>query len=393
METYALKRVDAATTICEGLRGEIITRGIPASKLTVIPNAVNIEDFSVGGARDAALVAQLGLEGQAVLGFIGSFYAYEGLDVLLKALPAMLAAKPDIRVLLVGGGPQDAALKAQARELGIERQVIFAGRVPHGEVQRYYDLIDVLVYPRLKMRLTDLVTPLKPLEAMAQGKLVAASDVGGHRELIEDGQTGTLFAPDSPAAIADALAQLLDNRGIWAERRRIARIFVETHRNCDCCAAPADRAADRDDILAATGRTELDDMDDSSDNPGQAVSSALLRVLRPALPAVIGAAVLTFLFAAVMPMSWVAGIGWNLYLDRLSDYFVPPVGDAARLLLAFGMASIASMIAGLVALLIAQPDAAGLSSLRARFRRASDADVAEDDDRETDFSARRRRVD
>ncbi len=134
-------------------------------------------------------------------------------------------------------------------------------------------------------------------------------------------------------------------------------------------------------------------MDDSSDNPGQAVSSALLRVLRPALPAVIGAAVLTFLFAAVMPMSWVAGIGWNLYLDRLSDYFVPPVGDAARLLLAFGMASIASMIAGLVALLIAQPDAAGLSSLRARFRRASDADVAEDDDRETDFSARRRRVD
>lgn len=134
-------------------------------------------------------------------------------------------------------------------------------------------------------------------------------------------------------------------------------------------------------------------MDDSSDNPGQAVSSALLRVLRPALPAVIGAAVLTFLFAAVMPMSWVAGIGWNLYLDRLSDYFVPPVGNAARLLLAFGMAAIASMIAGLVALLIAQPDAAGLSSLRARFRRASDADVAEDDDRETDFSARRRRVD
>lgn len=134
-------------------------------------------------------------------------------------------------------------------------------------------------------------------------------------------------------------------------------------------------------------------MDDSSDNPGQAVSSALLRVLRPALPAVIGAAALTFLFAAVMPMSWVAGIGWNLYLDRLSDYFVPPVGNAARLLLAFGMAAIASMIAGLVALLIAQPDAAGLSSLRARFRRVSDADVAEDDDRETDFSARRRRVD
>ncbi|MDR6834311.1 MULTISPECIES: hypothetical protein [unclassified Sphingopyxis] len=134
-------------------------------------------------------------------------------------------------------------------------------------------------------------------------------------------------------------------------------------------------------------------MDDSSDNPGQAASSALLRALRPAMPAVIGAAALTFLFAAVMPMSWVAGIGWNLYLDRLSDYFVPPVGNAARLLLALGMAAIASMIAGLVALLIAQPDAAGLSALRDRFRRARDADAAEDAGRETDFSARRRRVD
>jgi hypothetical protein len=139
------------------------------------------------------------------------------------------------------------------------------------------------------------------------------------------------------------------------------------------------------------GRTELDDMDETSDNPGKTVSSALLRALRPALPAVVGAAALTLLFAAVMPMSWVAGIAWNLYLDRLSDFFVPPVGNAARLLLALGMAAIASMIAGLVALLIAQPDAAGLSALRDRFRRnaARDADEADD----SDFSARRRRVD
>lgn len=146
-------------------------------------------------------------------------------------------------------------------------------------------------------------------------------------------------------------------------------------------------------FLAPTGRTELDDMDETSDNPGKTASSALLRVLRPAMPAVIGAAALTFLFAAVMPMSWVAGIGWNLYLDRLSDYFVPPVGNAARLLLALGMAAVASAIAGLVALLIAQPEAAGLSSLRDRFRRTPASAAAEDDVGDSDFSARRRRVD
>lgn len=139
-----------------------------------------------------------------------------------------------------------------------------------------------------------------------------------------------------------------------------------------------------------TGRTELDDMDETSDTPGQGKASALLRTLRPAMPAVIGAAALTFLFAAVMPMSWVAGISWNLYLDRLSDYFVPPVGNAARLILALGMAAIASLIAGLVALLIAEPEAAGLSSLRGRFRRESTVAADEDSDA---FWTRRRRVD
>lgn len=232
METYALRRVDAATTICEGLRSEIIaTRGIPAAKLTVIPNAVNIEDFSMGGEPDAALAEKLGLQGKAVLGFIGSFYAYEGLNILLDALPAMIKANPDIRVLLVGGGPQDANLKEQARALGLENHVIFTGRVPHSEVQRYYDLVDVLVYPRLKMRLTDLVTPLKPLEAMAQGRVLVASDVGGHKELIEHGKTGMLFTAGDPLALAEQVHALLAQKQRWPEIRAAGRRFVEAERN------------------------------------------------------------------------------------------------------------------------------------------------------------------
>jgi PEP-CTERM/exosortase A-associated glycosyltransferase len=231
METWALQRVDAATTICEGLRSEIIGRGIPARKIEVIPNAVDIGDFSVGGARDEALAQQLGLEGKTVLGFIGSFYAYEGLDILLNALPAMLAQRPEIRVLLVGGGPQDASLRAQARALGIEDKVVFTGRVPHSEVQRYYNLVDVLCYPRHKMRLTDLVTPLKPLEAMAQGRLMVASDVGGHKELIDDGRTGVLFAAGDAAALAKQVLALLEAPQKWQEFRQSGRRFVEEERN------------------------------------------------------------------------------------------------------------------------------------------------------------------
>ena len=106
--------------------------------------------------------------------------------------------------------------------------ICFVGRVPHSEVERYYALTDVLAYPRKASRLTDLVTPLKPLEAMAQGKLVAASDVGGHRELITDGDTGVLFAPDDPAACAAALADLLARRDGWDAIRARARVHVET---------------------------------------------------------------------------------------------------------------------------------------------------------------------
>jgi PEP-CTERM/exosortase A-associated glycosyltransferase len=231
METWALRRVDHVFTICEGLREDIVARGIPAEKVTVIPNAVDIASFEPGGTPDAGLKAQLGLQNASVVGFIGSFYAYEGLDLLLDAFPAMLARRPDVRILLVGGGPQDAALKAQAARLGIADKVVFTGRVPHEQVQRYYDLVDVLAYPRHSMRLTELVTPLKPLEAMAQGRLLVASDVGGHKELIRHQETGLLFQAGNAEALAGAVVDLLARVDQWPALRSAGRRFVERERN------------------------------------------------------------------------------------------------------------------------------------------------------------------
>ncbi len=231
LESYALKHVDAVTTICEGLRNDILGRGILPGKVTVIPNAVNIEDFNIGEEADLRLAKDLGLNNKILLGFIGSFYAYEGLNILLHALPKMLAQNPDIRILLVGGGPQESKLKTLAIQLGIENKVVFTGRVPHDQVQRYYNLIDILVYPRLKMRLTDLVTPLKPLEAMAQGKLLMASDVGGHLELIQDKKTGVIFKSDNPDALVTEALDLLSRHDSWSALRAAARNYVETERN------------------------------------------------------------------------------------------------------------------------------------------------------------------
>lgn len=230
LETHVLQRASAVTCICEGLRGDIVARGIPAGKVTVIANAVDVEQFSLGGEPDPELRAQLGLDGTRVLGFIGSFYAYEGLALLLEGLPGLLKQRPEVRLLLVGGGPQEQALRGQARALGVADRVVFTGRVPHAEVNRYYDLIDVLVYPRLSMRLTELVTPLKPLEAMAQGRLFIASDVGGHRELIRDGETGVLFRAGDAADLTAKALDLLSQPERWPALKASGRRFVEEER-------------------------------------------------------------------------------------------------------------------------------------------------------------------
>ena len=231
LETAAVRRANQVVTICQGLREDLIARGIPNAKIGVVPNAVDIEHFSLSSGPDPELKSRLGLADCRVIGFLGSFYAYEGLDLLIAALPGILAKAPDVRLLLVGGGPQEANLKAQAAALGLTDKVVFVGRVPHAEVSRYYDLVDLLAYPRHPMRLTELVTPLKPLEAMAQGHLLIASDVGGHKELISDGQTGVLFrAGDSEDLAIKTLATLaLADHG--AAIRANGRCFVERERN------------------------------------------------------------------------------------------------------------------------------------------------------------------
>lgn len=231
LESWVFRRANAVTTICEGLRSEIAGRGIAPDKITIIPNAVDIERFAPLETADAALKQELGLDGSTVLGFLGSFYAYEGLEFLIRAMPALLKEVPDVKLLLVGGGPSEAVLKRVALELGLTDRVVFTGRVPQSEVDRYYGLVDLLVFPRLPMRLTELVTPLKPLEAMAQKKLVLASDVGGHHELIKHGETGFLFAKNDPLDMVRQIALIRNSPERQASVRTNGRHYVENERN------------------------------------------------------------------------------------------------------------------------------------------------------------------
>ncbi|MXP44295.1 TIGR04063 family PEP-CTERM/XrtA system glycosyltransferase [Allopontixanthobacter sediminis] len=220
LENRVVAGADAVFTICEGLRDDLIGRGFPGGKIGLSPNGVDLTLFGDPPPRDDRLASELGITaGAPVIGFIGSFYDYEGLDDLIAAMPLLRARHPGAQLLLVGGGPMDGALREQAAASSASDAIIFTGRVPHDQVERYYSLVDILAYPRKRSRLTDLVTPLKPLEAMAQRRIVAASDVGGHRELIKDGVTGSLFPADDPQGCADALADLIDARADWDAMR------------------------------------------------------------------------------------------------------------------------------------------------------------------------------
>jgi PEP-CTERM/exosortase A-associated glycosyltransferase len=208
LETFVFKRVDRVVVIGAGMRAELARRGVDAARVTIVPNGVDTERFSPM-PRDRELALSLGLDARPVLGFIGSFYHYEGLRFLIGALPELRRRLPGARVLLVGGGEEDAALRTLAATYG--DGVIFTGPVPYDQIKRYYSVLDIFVCPRRRMRLTELVTPLKPLEAMAMGQAVLGSDVGGIAELVKHDVTGLLFRAESREALVDAAGQLGGN--------------------------------------------------------------------------------------------------------------------------------------------------------------------------------------
>jgi PEP-CTERM/exosortase A-associated glycosyltransferase len=237
LETWACRRADHVTILCNGLKQDLIDRGIRAGKITPVFNGVNPEDFTPR-PPDEAYVREWGLAEKRVIGFIGSFYRYEGLDLLVAAFARLTDRYPDAVLLLVGGGEMRDELAAQVRNLGIANRVIMPGRIPHERIAGVYAMVDILAYPRYSMRLTELVTPLKPLEAMAMGKALVASAVGGHRELIRNNETGILFEAGNVKSLAYAVDQLLSNREKLDQLKDNGYQWVREHHTWAMTTAP-----------------------------------------------------------------------------------------------------------------------------------------------------------
>jgi len=229
LEQSVLEKATRVTTISKALRADLISRGVDPGRIFEIPNGVDTNFFQPIDA-DAELIARYNLAGKTTIGFIGSFYFYEGLEHLLDAMILLLAKRSDVKLLLVGEGEADRMLRKRIPGQ-LWEHFIFTGKVAHAEAPRYYSVMDILVYPRVSSRLTELTTPLKPLEAMAMEKVVVGSDVAGMRELLNDGETGFLVEPGNPRALAKRLLSLVESATVRRAMGERAREFVLRERD------------------------------------------------------------------------------------------------------------------------------------------------------------------
>ena len=222
LETYVVRRADAVVSIAQRILQDLETRGILPAKLFHVPNGVDSTRFTFL-PRDSTLDAELGIGGIPTLGFLGTLFPWEGIAWLVRAAAELHRRGSRFKLLIVGDGAEASEVKRAIRECSAEPYVSYLGRVAHDQVERYYSVMDVLVYPRRSVRIAEFVTPLKPLEAMAQGKAVLGSGVGGLRELIEPEVTGNLFEPGSIDDFCRQASRLLeqpDLRRTLGERAR-----------------------------------------------------------------------------------------------------------------------------------------------------------------------------
>lgn len=232
LENTALNGVDLCCVICEALRDEVLSRGISPDRIAIVPNGVDVKKFAPG-QPNVELQRRLGLQNKVVMGYIGSFFHYEGLQLIVQAMAGLASEHPNLRVLMVGDGEASPVLKTMAQEAEITDRVIFTGRVPHNQIADFYRLYDFMVLPRLDTRETRLVTPLKPVEIMAMGKSVIASDIGGHREIVQNGLNGILFKSENVPDLITKCRDLIEDEGCRVELGARSRQWVAANRDWD----------------------------------------------------------------------------------------------------------------------------------------------------------------
>lgn len=233
LEIQTATEADQVIALSQGLADFLADAGVPRERIHVVPNGVDTNALRPL-PYDRALADQLGLSGRTVIGYVGSLASYEGLDMLLRAAAELDARGRSISLLIVGDGSEREKLEALAKDLGIAKLCRFTGRLPWEEAVRHYSVIDIAPFPRIDSPVTDMVTPLKPFEAMALERCVIGSTAGGIRECIKDGLTGLLFSGEDE--LVTTLERLIDDPALRAKLVAEGRRWVEAERSLQSAA-------------------------------------------------------------------------------------------------------------------------------------------------------------
>lgn len=221
--TEALLGADVVTTLGQGMRDEIIRRGVDPARVFITPNAVPL-DFLVPRDRSPHR-APLGLSEAFIVGSVATVNDDEGLDTLVDAVSLLRVGGLDARVVIVGDGPALPRLRAQAEAAGVP--ILTPGRVPVEDVREWYDVLDVFALPRRDTAVNRAVTALKPLEAQARGIPVVGSDLPAVAEVLAP--ESMLTPAGDASALATSLSALVDPH-MRAQAGERARAWVATHR-------------------------------------------------------------------------------------------------------------------------------------------------------------------
>lgn len=229
MEADAAKAATRVLTITNALKEELVSRGVEESKIVVLPNGVDTDRFKPR-EPDLDLKAKLGLSGKTVIGYVGSVLDYEGLGLLIDAAQLLSRTRNDFAILIVGDGAELEIFKSRVSSMELDEMFVFTGRVPHEEVESYYSIIDITPFPRLPLPVCEMVSPLKPFEAMAMQKAVVASDVKALAEIVTDGQNGLLHKKGSAESLAESIERLLVSPELREELAQRGRDWVVAER-------------------------------------------------------------------------------------------------------------------------------------------------------------------
>lgn len=230
METDAAQQATRVLAITSALRDELVRRGVDRNKIVLVPNGVDTTRF-IPRVRNDHLAAELGLTGRTVIGYVGSILNYEGIDLLIDAAAKLRSERRDVAFLFVGDGAELRQYQERVEREGLGDTVIFTGRVPHEQVEDYYSVIDIAPFPRLPLPVCEMVSPLKPFEAMAMGKAVVVSDVAALAEIIDDGRTGLIHRKGDADSLTHALRSLVDDRGRREHLAGEGLSWVRQHRD------------------------------------------------------------------------------------------------------------------------------------------------------------------